>query len=469
MTNTTTAMDRRRFLGIGGAVVGGVAISDAAPVALAASPRRRSTPSARNVIFMVSDGMSFGTLTLADMLVQQREQRSSSWVSLWDRPGVRRASMKTFSANALVTDSAAAGSAWGSGVHVNNGAINTPPFPTPDGHELTPILVQARHNGKATGLVTTTRVTHATPATFIANVPKRSQENEIARQILDRGVDVTLGGGARHFPKALLEKYPDVRVVRNRDELDRAERDGSRLLGVFTDSHMHHELDRDPAGEPSLAEMTAAALGRLSACSDGFVVQIEGGRVDHGAHANDVGALLYDQLAFDDAVALAADFVAGRDDTLLIVTTDHGNANPGLTFYGQEGIEKFERVGGLSRSFEWIAREAGRYDKGQQREQAMAEIIERATGVALDADELEILHRAGRRERVDPFKPANAPGLVLGSLLANHLGVAFLSPNHTSDFVELTAIGPGADRLPPMIDNVDVHPWLVGVLDLVPV
>jgi alkaline phosphatase len=463
MTETTTAMDRRRFLGIGGAVVGGVAISDTAHGALPASPRRRSKPLARNVIFMVSDGMSFGTLTLADMLIQQREQRSSSWVSLWDRPGVRRASMKTFSANALVTDSAAAGSAWGGGVHVNNGVINH----TPDGQDLTPILVQARHNGKATGLVTTTRVTHATPATFIANVPKRSQENEIARQILDRGVDVTLGGGARHFPKALLEKYPDVRVVRNRDELDRAGQDGSRLLGIFADSHMHHELDRDPAKEPSLAEMTAAALARLSACSDGFVMQIEGGRVDHGAHANDVGALLYDQVAFDEAVALAAAFVAERDDTLLIVTTDHGNANPGLTFYGQEGIEKFKRIGGISRSFEWILREAGK--AGAEREGALPGIIERATGVTLDTDELEILHRAYGRERVDPFKPANAPGLVLGSLLANHLGVAFLSPNHTSDFVELTAIGPGADQLPPMIDNVDVHPWLVGVLDLSPV
>lgn len=454
--------DRRRFLL---ASAGATAALSAAPYARAVTPPApaagRARP-ARNAIFMVADGMSAGTLTLADMLRRARDGRPARWVELWKSPGVRRGTMATFSADSHVTDSAAAASAWGIGRRVNNETVNI----TPDGRSPEPILVRARAAGRATGLVTTTRITHATPAGFIANVPHRGLENDIAAQLLERRVDVALGGGAKHFPAELLAKRPDLRVVRTREELLAAAAHAGPVLGLFKDSHMSYSLDR-PATEPTLAEMARHALAKLDAHPDGFVLQIEGGRVDQGGHNNDAGAMLFDMLAFDDAVATVAEFAADRDDTLVVITTDHATGNPGLTFYGQAGVARFERLQHVTRSFEWISAQAAALPR-DQRPAALPALIEQATGVGLSAEDVAILTRRQSGERVDPFLPANGTHPVLGSLLANHLGVSFVSPNHTSDYVEVTAMGPGSQTLPPMLDNTELHDLLVRTLDLPP-
>lgn len=464
MADEFCKLNRRRFvLGAGAGALAGAAAFGRAP-APAQRPLRRGRGAAHNVIFMVADGMSAGTLTLADTLSRARHGRASHWVSLWNQPGVRRASAATFSADSHVTDSSAGASAWSIGERVNNGAVNV----TPDGRSPAPILVRAKAAGKATGLVTTTRVTHATPAAFIANTPSRDMESEIAAQIIERGVDVVLGGGAKFFPDELLAAHAGLRLVRTRDELIALPTDaGTRLLGLFTRDHMSFTLDR-PAAEPTLAEMAGAALSALGRHPNGFVLQIEGGRVDHGAHENDAAAMLNDQLAFDEAIAAVLDFVSRRDDTLLVITTDHGTANPGLTFYGRAGAERFDRLAQVSRSFAWIAAESRKAGEGEARAEAIPALVAAATGVELTPDDLAILRRATVGERVDPFLPANGRNPLLGSLLANHLGVGFVSPNHTSDFVEVTTLGPGAEALPAAIENIDLHAVLVAALDLAP-
>lgn len=439
-------MNRRTFLQTSagaGALLAGAGRSRGAT----STGRARRGP-ARNVILLVSDGMSTGTLTLADVVRRKREGVGSHWVRLWDRPDVHRGMMETRAADSEVTDSAAASSAWSVGERVNNGAICV----TPDGRRPTPLLVRASAKGLATGLVTTTRVTHATPAAFVANVPERDMEDEIARQMVERGVDVTLGGGAKHFPEELLAQS-GVNVIRTADELSRATHNGSsgRLLGLFNRSHMRYELDR-PASEPTLAAMTRAALHALQHRTEGFVVQIEGGRVDHAAHANDAGSLIADQLAFDDAIGTVLEFVEGRDDTLVIVTTDHGNANPGLTLYGEPGNEGLMKASRARKSFEWIQERIGRGGR------SLPSLVEEASGVSLTAEQRELLE-AGvvRGERVDPFGEANKPGPVIGSVLANHFGIAFVSPNHTSDHVEITAFGPGAEAIRGLVPNTALH------------
>jgi len=459
-------IDRRAFLGAGlaGGGLAGALLASSAPAAHASGKRSRGI--ARNAIVMVSDGMSFGTLQLADAHLRRTQGKRSVWRDLWARDGVRRAAMQTYPADGWVTDSAAAGSAWSIGEHVNNGAINH----TPDGRNPTPILRRARAVRRGTGLVTTTRVTHATPATFVANVPNRDEEDEIARQILGRGMDVVLGGGARHFPDALLDEHATTTLVRTREDLLNADPRG-RLLGLFTDSHMSYEIDRVNAprtSEPSLSEMTRIALERLDRSPDGFVVQIEGGRVDHGAHGNDAAALIFDQIAFDEAIATVLAFAENRDDTLVVVTTDHGNGNPGLSVYGHEGAVAFEKVGKLRFSFDWLEHELNAIETPEQRGRAMPELIERATGFGLDADELSRLVDAAHGEWVDPYRFACGFKMVLGSLMANRHGVAFLSPNHTSDFVELTAWGPGSERVAGIVDNTDLHAMLADALDLPP-
>lgn len=447
-------MKRRDFLRSVPVLAGTAGLAGSA----SGASRKAGAARARNVIFMVSDGMSTGTLTLADMACRMRTGFNSRWTSLWEVPGVVRGSARTHAADSLVTDSSAAASTWGCGKKVNNGAVNT----TPDGEAHEPLLVTARRAGFATGLVTTTRVTHATPAGFIATVPSRDMEREIAKQILDRRVDVVLGGGERYFDPALVASHGDVSVVRNATELGEASAEvgtglagAGRLLGLFGRDHVPWALDRS-AAVPSLAEMTRAALSRLSRSERGFVVQIEGGRVDHAAHDNDAGSLIAEQLDFDRAIGVAVEFIASDPSTLLVITSDHGNGNPGLTLYQQRGDSGFASLLEAQHSFAWIADQFGRSPEGERRE-SLARIVREGVGVSLDADEIEMVIRGANKERVDPFEPANSGMLVLGSVLANHFGVAFLSPNHTADMVEVTAIGPGSDRIGSIIDNTALH------------
>jgi alkaline phosphatase len=451
---------RREFIRISAATGLTAAISGATNGHAGAGAAGRGKP--RNIILMIADGMSIGTLTLADMQIRASRQKPSHWVTLWSRPGVVRSMCATFAANALVTDSAAAGSAMSIGERVNNGAICI----TSDGREPVPILVRAQKRGLATGLVTTTRITHATPASFIANAPSRNQEAIIAEQLLARGVTVALGGGSRHFRPAQLELQPDLQTVRTREELLAAtSAPGKRLLGLFADSHMSFEIDR-PAQQPSLADMASAALDILARHPGGFIVQIEGGRVDHAAHNNDVAALIQDQIAFDDALGVAIDFVSERDDTLLIVTTDHANGNPGLTVYGPEGISRFERIASARRSFEWIASELRKIETPGAQAEELPRLVSEACGITLTAGEQESLLRVRAGESAHPSSLSNSLLPVLGAVLTNHFGVGFASPNHTSDFVEVTATGPGSEALSPVIDNTDLHTLMSEALDL---
>lgn len=169
-------MNRRDFFRVGAAsaaVAGG-------GFHLIGSPRGDDGTSAarkaRNVIVLVSDGMSSGTMSFADQFIRWRDGRASHWIDLYERGVVRRGLMETASLNSLVTDSAAAASSWGSGHRVENGAINV----GPDGETYPTICGLAREAGKSTGLVTTARLTHATPAGFAANMADRNEEARIA-------------------------------------------------------------------------------------------------------------------------------------------------------------------------------------------------------------------------------------------------------------------------------------------------
>jgi alkaline phosphatase len=421
---------------------------------------------------MVADGMSLGTLTLADLHSRLHLDRESHWIAALRRPGARRALLRTESANSSVTDSSAAATCWSIGRKVRNGALNI----TEDGSQHVPLLVHAAQSGKATGLVSTTRITHATPAAFIANVPRRDWEGPIGRQMMERRADVLLGGGARFFPPSLLGEHADTRVIRTRDELLQNRAAGPahpRLLGLFADSHIPFALDR-PAGIPTLSEMTRAALAHLGprGGAEGFILQVEGGRIDHAAHSNDAATLIREQVEFDEAIAAALSFTEGRDDTLVILTTDHGNANPGLTLYGREGDAAFARIAGAKHSFEWVMARLKRLpDSDARRDQAPALLAE-ASGCELDPKEAAILRDALGGARTSPFLQLGAIESVMGGLLANHFGVGFVSGNHTADMVEATVIAPAAGRhtgaVPPVGHLTGLHALITSALALDP-
>ncbi|WP_233992719.1 alkaline phosphatase, partial [Salinibacter altiplanensis] len=294
---------------------------------------------AKNIIFLVSDGMSAGTLTMADLHLRRHHGRRSNWLRLYEEGRVRHGLMDMASANSIVTGSAAAASSWGSGHRVFNEAVNM----SEDGEEYRTILEIFRDAGKGTGLVTTTRITHATPSGFGINMPARWSEDKIAAQHLEREYDVLMGGGARHFDsdqrddgQNLFQAFEDkgYTVAQSKSGLNTWGHEGA-FLGTFYDTHLPYVLDHQNISShrqrvPRLPKMTDAALQRLSQNNDGFLLQVEGGRVDHAAHEDDTGGLVYDQVEFDEAIGTALDFAEGRDDTLAPPKRPAGRVPGGL-------------------------------------------------------------------------------------------------------------------------------------------
>ena len=463
-------VSRRGFLQIAG-----LATAAAVVPAAAKSPRKASTRQGGDtlhIIFMVSDGMSMGAFGLADLACQVQKSRRSHWSQLLSRAETSRALLDTSSANGHVTDSSAASCAWACGELFNNNAMGY----TPDGRTPLPILPHAKQSGKYVGVATSTRVTHATPAGFCCNVPGgRGAEKEIGAQMLDRRIDLILGGGRNSFGDFQHANDSGYKVLKSRQELMAvgAAAEPGLMLGTFADSHLAYEIDRlndekIRTEQPSLAELTDAALriasGSAAGSRNGFFLQIEGARIDHAAHANDALGVIFDQVAFDDALAVALQFVDQRDDTLLIVCTDHGNANPGLTEYGPGGVASFEKLLAGRRSYEWIYEQFGKSPTHER----IAEVVAEATGIVLDASEVAFVHTAMSGGKPNPFKLSNSSGSVLGAVLANHTGVAFLSPNHTADPVLLSALGPGSELFTGHMTMPEVHAAMVQVLGLPP-
>jgi alkaline phosphatase len=238
------------------------------------------------------------------------------------------------------------------------------------GHEVQTIFEMAEAAGRATGVVTTARVTHATPAATYAHVPHRDWEDEkgmadnegtpggackdIADQLVNwaagDGFEVALGGGRAYFlPDSMADPEDADKTGRRRDSRNLAEEwtkkdnnhlfvfdsagwgkidwaSGPRVLGLFEMSHMEYEADRakDKGGEPSLAEMTEAAIRRLQQDEDGFVLMVEGGRIDHAHHEGNAARALEDYVAFDAAIKKALE-LTNREDTLIVATADHSH------------------------------------------------------------------------------------------------------------------------------------------------
>jgi alkaline phosphatase len=246
-----------------------------------AAPAVQKLGKARNLIFMVSDGMNNGTLSAANHWMNLTKNRDSAWMELYKQGVATRRLMETSSANSLVTDSAAASSAWGIGQRVNNGSINT----TPDGSTPIPLALMAKAAGKKVGMVSTARITHATPAGFAANVTHRNEDSTIAVQYLEREIDVLLGGGDKHYAPTGREDGRDLysdhasrgyEVIKSRSELKAlSSASDAPLLGIFSEDHIPYAIDRAnqpalSAAIPTLEEMSQTALDRLSKHRDGL-------------------------------------------------------------------------------------------------------------------------------------------------------------------------------------------------------
>ncbi|MDP0501561.1 MAG: alkaline phosphatase [Verrucomicrobiota bacterium JB022] len=453
-------LSRRRFLqttGLGGLLLGATKLGAANPLKPA-----KATGRPRNLIFLVSDGMTQGVRSAADTWLNLTENRSSEWTRLYQDGLARRALVETHSASSIVTDSAAASSAWGCGQRVPNRSINF----SAEGKELTPLYSFARHAGKRVGLVSTARITHATPAGFATNVPHRNMEDEIARQLIDREVDVLLGGGGRHFDAASRKDGQDLfaharqqnyQVLRTRDDLRKAQGGQGKLLGTFSKSHVPFYLDRQHDAElkrvtPSLEEMMSLALERLQDAPDGFLLQVEAGRIDHAAHNNDAVAILPEQLEFDRCIALARRFSEQHPDTLVVVTTDHGTAGFALNGYGPDynlATDMFLSLGKAHHSLEYVAQHASADASTAQLVGQLEDALQLKAGPELRQAMQAAFSQWEHDEQL--------LGIALRDALYHVYAVNWTSENHTGEHVEFAAWGPGSDAIPGFYENWQLH------------
>jgi len=479
-----SGLSRRELFKLGGLSLAASVIPGIASTAAAQTPRGKAGRQSqlRNVIMLVSDGMSAGVVSLADSfsrLVRDKDT-STHWVRLMQTPGVAQGMVETYSLNSMVTDSAAAASAWGSGSRVNNGSINI----LPNGTKLTPLATLLKQAGKRVGLLTTCSATHATPAGFAAVQPKRGNEREIAIDYLNSDIDVVMGGGRLFFEPGKYEDQRDLTseftqkghaYCRNRNDLLAAQKNApAKILGLFTDGYLPFTVDRNQSAElqqdvPTLEEMTRAAIASLSQGPNGFFLMVEGGRVDHAAHANDTAAALWDQLAFDDAIGAALEFAAGRDDTLIIVTTDHANSNPGLNSMGS-------KTGGTNNCFARIANITGsagvihnaiRKAEGGATPENVKQAIKQYTQLEIPDDHADTLARILRKEKISELSIHHAnPVGVLGQILGNFTGIGWTSVSHTADYATLSAIGVGASNFAGFGRNIDAFSHITRMLGI---
>ncbi|WP_407427149.1 alkaline phosphatase [Arcticibacter sp.] len=425
---------------------------------------------AKNIIFLVSDGMSMGTLTLANLMLQRKEGRKSKWIEMYEQSRLSRALMDTASANALVTDSAAASSSWGGGVRVNNGSLNI----GPQGQHHKPILQKFKAAGKSVGCVTTVPITHATPAGFSVNSNKRSAQEDIALQYLSLRFDVMLGGGLEFFSeekrkdkKNLLKTYErgGFSVLEKRSQVMDSSRWGNRpVIGIFHEDGLPYSLDREHdqtlvAAIPTLAEMTKEAINHLNKNKKGFVMQVEAGKVDWAAHANDAAALIFDQIAFDDAVKAAIDFAEKDGETLVIITTDHGNANPGL--FGPD--TNFDKLQHFKQTNDWFLRGIDRTFSASQ----IVERLEGAQGIVITKEEAySLLKHYEKTDSAGLYNPYKLPFKELADIQFKHTSIGWGSMNHSADHVELAMFGPGSERLKPFVKNTDLHNFMLEAAEV---
>jgi len=351
-------------------------------------PAVRGHKKAKNIILFVGDGMGVSTVTAARILEGQLKGMSGEENMLSFDMFPYTAMSKTYNADAQTPDSAGTMTAMMTGVKTDIGVIgvdeqaNRGDCKSTFGHELVTALDLAEIAGKSTGVISTARITHATPAATYARSADRNWEDisdmpaeavaegcvDIATQLVeyeamlkDRfpsatdvdGIDLVMGGGRRHFlPKNADFNSPDARSAVEGDRTDGRDltaewqanyTDGvyvfdqagfdaidpestSKVFGLFNESHMQYEADRgnDIAGEPSLTEMTEKAVKMLDNNDKGYFLMVESGRIDHGHHAGSASTALTDTIEMAKAVQAAID-TADMENTLIMVTADHSH------------------------------------------------------------------------------------------------------------------------------------------------
>lgn len=415
----------------------------------------------KNVIIMIPDGMSIDGLTLARWYNGGKELHLDSMAS-----GL----VRTYSADAAIADSAPAGTAMATGHKSHTGFVgvlpdqNTMPGlpPIAEGDKRKPvasILEAAQLAGKATGLVATSEIMHATPADFSAHDPSRKNYDALSEQQVYQQLDVVLGAGSsflkaenRKDGKDLLSVIKsNYQYITSPSELKNIT--SGKLWGMFSETSMAYEFDRDAQKEPSLGEMTGKAINLLSQNENGFFLMVEGSKVDWAAHANDPIGIISDVLAFDEAVGVALQFAQKDGNTLVIAATDHGNSGISIgskatsNDYDKRPLSDF--INPLLKAK--LTGEGLEKVLNADRSNA-AEVMAQYFGITdLTAEETEAIKKA----------PKGSMNYAVGPMIGKRANIGFTTGGHTGGDVALYVYAPSTiTQLTGTVENTDIAKYM---------
>ncbi|SFN05018.1 alkaline phosphatase [Formivibrio citricus] len=424
-------------------------------------------PDIRNVIILIPDGMSVGGTTLA------RWVQGGKPLALDE---MAAGLVRTYNADTPIGDSAPAGSAFATGFKSQTGNVavlpakvgmpGVPATPKNEVHRpVATILEAARLAGKSTGLVATSEIMHATPADFSAHDPSRKAYDNLSEQQVYNRIDVVFGGGYRYLLAENRKDREDMigslkeqgyAIVNTPAEMASLKRD--KVWGLFAAKDMKYELDRDPAKEPSLAEMTRKAIELLSKNPNGFFLMVEGSKIDWAAHANDPAGIVSDVLAFDRAVAEALAFARKDGHTAVFALSDHGNS--GITMGNQTTSKSYDKEP-LFVFVEPLRR---------------ARLTGEGIGLKLNKDRSNVREVIAEEWGIDDLSDEEVASVVkakaadinyaTGPILARRAKIGFTTNGHTGEDVVWYAWTPKRTHPTGVIENTDVAKTMARHLGL---
>jgi len=436
---------------------------------------------AKNLILMIPDGTSLAALS------------SARWYQRYNHPEQTRLNIDpylcgtvlTFSSNAPIGDSAPTTSCYMTGYPSRAGWVATYPtadvkndiLPTDTSKAYQPLMtvMEAARitQNKALGLVFTCEFPHATPADCVSHSYSRSKYQWIAPQMVHNGVDVLIGGGSQYLSDA-DKKYLQAEgydIVIN-DIAAMKQSSNRKLWALFAEKDMSYDIDRNADEEPSLAEMTQKAIETLSQADNGFVLMVEGSKIDWAAHANDAAAIISDMLAFDKACGIAFDFAEKDGETLVIVVPDHGNS--GLSIGSSKcsnysTLTKDELFGQISK-YKTSAEGLIKHLKTTAPDDLKA-VVADLTGIALSNKEYQQLLQCRDYQRSaltdDERMKGSDMTKVVSGILDAHTCFGFTTGGHTGEEVFLAVLDPDKERrMTGHHNNVELNTYMRQALEL---
>jgi alkaline phosphatase len=406
----------------------------------------------KNVIFMIGDGMGV-SYTSAYRYLKDDPNTKFAEGTEFDKYLVGQQSTYAEDPDENITDSASSATAMSAGVKTYNAAIGV----DNDKSDVKTVLESAKEQGKATGLVATSEITHATPASFGAHDENRRNMNAIAEDYYDdlingeHKVDVLLGGGTDLFDRKdrnLIEEFQKdgYSFASTKEQLHGD--NNQKILGLFAPRGLPKMIDRTE-DIPSLEEMTNSAIERLNKDKDGFFLMVEGSQIDWAGHDNDIVAAMSEMEDYEKAFKAAIEFAKKDKHTLVIATADHSTGGYSI---GADGIYNWfpEPIKAAERTPDFMAAEIA---NGADIEETLSNYID----LELTSEEINSVKAAAVGDVTDID---NAIEEIFNK--RSHTG--WTTSGHTGEDVNVYAFGPSREALAGKVENTDLAKHVFSIL-----